>query len=468
MRRRSIEFLLDLDVGKLEAERLLLRSREAKLQDSWRAAVRAFKDTLRGQGLVTVRLPESLTVAWPPQEPPIVAESHDSKWIALDDLLMQLRAEQADLDAQEVPRVQPIAPETEQRLGAAFREADALRQAGALMREDMLRDHSELRSVRERIGALREDLREHQDIVTLQRLGSTELEGLHGDCPVCHQQLPTSLLGAESPVRTLSPTDTVAYIRQQIELFEVMERDGERTLQAKDERLAALRAEAANVRAQIRALRTTLTEPNGTPSMELVTRRVRLQDRVERLRSVGERFLGLLGELDRLAEDGRKVRAAIQRLPADRVSPDDRQKLAQLEKSFIEQLRAYDFGSFSDEQLSISTDDYLPRREDFDLQADISASDSIRVVWAYLLGLVEVSERLATNHPGLLVFDEPRQQSTKAVSFKALLQRSARDAAGCQVIFATSEELDSLRRMLDGLPHTLHAIDGYVLQPVTE
>jgi hypothetical protein len=68
----------------------------------------------------------------------------------------------------------------------------------------------------------------------------------------------------------------------------------------------------------------------------------------------------------------------------------------------------------------------------------------------------------------VLVFDEPRQQSTKEVSFAALLRRAARDAANRQVIFATSEELDSLQEMLADVPHQLHAVDGYVLKPVTD
>ena len=40
------------------------------------------------------------------------------------------------------------------------------------------------------------------------------------------------------------------------------------------------------------------------------------------------------------------------------------------------------------------------------------------------------------------------------------------DAAGRQVIFATSEELGSLSAMLRDVPHTLHSVDGYLLQPV--
>lgn len=157
--------------------------------------------------------------------------------------------------------------------------------------------------------------------------------------------------------------------------------------------------------------------------------------------------------------------AAVRR--RDGRSPAAHREVATLTR-WVKQLHEYDFGSFSDERLTISRDDYLPRREEFDLQADISASDSIRVVWAYLLGLLEIDAQIDTNHQGLLVLDEPRQQSTKEVSFEALLRRAGSDATGHQVIFATSEDLASLQAMLEDVPHTLQAVDGYVLKPVDD
>lgn len=116
--------------------------------------------------------------------------------------------------------------------------------------------------------------------------------------------------------------------------------------------------------------------------------------------------------------------------------------------------------------VEIGDDDYLPRRDDFDLQADISASDSVRVIWAYLLGLLEVGEQFDTNHPGLVVFDEPKQQSAKDLSFEALLRRASGEGGGRQVIFATSEPLEALNTMLGGVEHTIHIVDGYLLKKV--
>jgi hypothetical protein len=460
--------LLALDVGKLEGERQRLRAADAALQGEWRNHVRSFKEALAGQGLAAIRLPEALSITWPPEHPPSIAESRGDMWVPLADLLTEARSEIFEIDREALPRVQADSAEAEGRLATALRDLDELRDASAVLQEGILREQTEIASLRERLAVLREDLREHQDLVTLNRLGSAEVGRLHGDCPVCHQQLPASLLGGASPVTTLSPEGSLTYIRQQVELFEVMERDSTRALDATQERWSAVRLNAAARRAEVRALRATLVSPNGTPSEELITRRVRLLDRIDRLVQVHERVAVLNGELTRLAEAARSVRTALRELPKDRLSEHDETKLALLERLFTEQLHQYDFGSFSDERLRISREDYLPRREEFDLQADISASDSIRVVWAYLMGLLEVAKVLPTNHPGVLVFDEPRQQSTKDVSFAALLRRAGAEKSDRQIIFATSEELDNLRQMLLAVPHSLFPIDGYVLKPLTK
>jgi hypothetical protein len=468
VRRRAIEFLLSLDVGAIEVERQRLLAVQSELHGEWLAAVRAFKEGIAGQGLVTAGLPDSLSISWPLPEPPTVVKSLDDKWVSADQVLAELREERTKHENRREGSGKPSGGEAEQRLRALIYEADSLRQVDSVLREDIIRDRDELRALQDRLAALREDLREHQDLVTLERLGSEELDAIHHDCPVCHQPLPASLLGGELSVKTLSPEDTVAYIRNQIDLFETMQADSDRAMRSKLERLATLREKAAGIRSQVRAVRTDLTGPDQAPSAAEIAKGLRIQDQIERLESVEERFLQLLANLGELATKGKDVSAALKALPKDKLSPGDDRKLSALEGSFLGQLREYEFGSFSDEQLTISRDDYRPRREDWDLQADISASDSIRVVWAYLLGLLEVAKRHPTNHPGFLAFDEPRQQSTKKVSFAALLKRAAADGSDAQVIFATSEELGSLQEMLGGVTHQLHAVDGYILQPVTE
>lgn len=468
VRRRSIEFLLDLEVGRRELERQQFQARLAEMDASWKLAVKAMEAKLQGEGLALSGVPASVSLNWPPPQPVTILQSKDADWVPIEQVIDQLREQLRQEEAVPVGPVGEIAAALEERLRAATNQADQVSESGNLLRESILRDRGEIRTVRERIEALKEDERQYQDVLVLERMGSESLGNLDEDCPVCHQRLPASLVGHLTAEETMSPQDSVTYIRQQIKLFSVMADDSERALAAKVQRWAGLRQQATELRAEIRRLRTDLTSGERTPSVEQVAGRFLISQRIDYLERLLEALQGLRGELMRISEETVAVRARLQEMPRERISSEDQQKLGLLEFSFVEQLRRYDFGSFSDERLAISREDYLPRRDDFDLQADISASDSIRVVWAYLLGLLEVSRSAATNHPGILVFDEPRQQSTKGISFAALLKRAATDAIDRQIIFATSEDLGPLTAMVEGLDCHLHVIDGYLLQAIRE
>ena len=110
------------------------------------------------------------------------------------------------------------------------------------------------------------------------------------------------------------------------------------------------------------------------------------------------------------------------------VDESDEVKLAALERSVCVSSAEYGFRSFDVGTIGISRDNDLPTREGFDLGFVTSASDAIHIVWAYRRGLLEGRTGSRQNHPGLLMFDEPRQQAADPLSFQALLRRAAQDS----------------------------------------
>ena len=174
-----------------------------------------------------------------------------------------------------------------------------------------------------------------------------------------------------------------------------------------------------------------------------------------------------------LADEWNNIQSELSILPKQgMLSPRDKSKINELQRSFQQQLSSYDFSSLDNiEDIVISQDIYLPEYEGFDLQVDLSkttsASDYIRVTWAYLLGLLEISRNFNTNHPGLLIMDEPRQQSTNEEGLKAFFNRASQaEQYGQQVIIATSETDEVLERCLVNIPHILKKFDGKIISPI--
>ncbi len=69
-----------------------------------------------------------------------------------------------------------------------------------------------------------------------------------------------------------------------------------------------------------------------------------------------------------------------------------------------------------------------------------------------------------TNHPGLVVFDEPRQQEAAPTSVARLISEANRIASsGKQILIATSEDLDSVRKFVANVDHKLVVFDGRII-----
>ena len=85
----------------------------------------------------------------------------------------------------------------------------------------------------------------------------------------------------------------------------------------------------------------------------------------------------------------------------------------------------------------------------------------------YLTGLMEVARHEETNHTGLLVLDEPRQQQANKVSFREFVERASNAKKfRQQVLFFTSEDSGTLAAMLAGIEHKLIDYPGRMILPL--
>jgi len=72
----------------------------------------------------------------------------------------------------------------------------------------------------------------------------------------------------------------------------------------------------------------------------------------------------------------------------------------------------------------------------------------IRTICAYLLAILELARATQTNHPGLLILDEPRQQNLVWKHFTEVLSRAAKaKASGQQIIIATSDSVEGVEEI---------------------
>jgi hypothetical protein len=369
------------------------------------------------------------------------------------------------LESEDIPKVGEISAEVAKSLQHTEATLAHTEIIAARLSEEVFAEQSHCEAIEERLTALREDLKRNQDVKRLRDLGSVAtLTITSGACPTCHQPVSDSLLAQNESPPPMSLEDNIRFIQEQIQTFSAMELHARRVLRAKKQQVLAMQNRANELREKIRAQKGTLISDARLPSLAAVQERVGLDSRIRELRKLEEAFEGCLDRLGELAAEWRVVQDKLRHFEKEDLSQSDKVKLEKLERCMIEQLHQYRLSSINPNELKISRETYRPTHDGFDLVFNLSASDNIRLIWSYLYGLLELSREAEINHLGLLVLDEPRQQQTDRVSFAEFAARaSSAGGYGQQVIFATSEEEETLRKMLQGLPHQYIPFEGKMI-----
>ncbi|WOH50558.1 AAA family ATPase [Bradyrhizobium sp. sBnM-33] len=466
--KRAVEFIMDLDVPRLELRRQQVMDDLAANAREWRLRLDEIERVVRRSGGRIEGIsskPTAITLDLD-QARLFIAESND--WVPLGNLLTNFRARVGILLEGPLPEVGTAAEQLRLKL-------EQLTHRTELLNAERLRSYSskqikdaDIASLKRRIKSLEEDLQKNQDVQKLQRFSGSTVDLTPDRCPTCEQALMDTLLTQEILTAVMPIEDNIEYLRSQLAMFrDVLVRE-EEALAELTQTVAVADRELIDLYAQIRTLRTDLVSPNSSPSAAVVEERVRLEIRVRELEELQAAVDDLIAQLRTLSESYAKLLAEQASLPADKMSVHDRRKLKKLTSIVCDQAKQFGFSTFDPDEVTISDDTYRPQKEGFEIGFETSASDAIRLKWAYQLGLLELGIIESTNHPGLLVFDEPRQQSSAKVSFERLLKRaSAAKQSNRQVIFSTSEDLSNLERILQDLDCNQRIFPGYMIQPLS-
>jgi hypothetical protein len=461
--KRAVEFILNLDAFKVARRRQELRDEKRRIESDWKTSRTKSDDLADSLAAVSRNIPANPVIKWPPKIVPTLEKSQDGGWSAIDVIQKSAQEELSKLVEQEIPRVEEIANEAEQELidaeqGLRSRQSQLSRRLVQIENE-----HQEIEALKLRLETLEEDIQRNKDQRTLNSMSSEIGEHVsQGTCPVCSQNIQDSLVPLDVDQSVMSVDDNIAFLTEQRRTYLGVLSRLKSSQSARRRRANSEREQIDELRDTIRELRTTLIADGRMPSAAAIRERLILDQKIERITSGQELFSKLLEEFRLLAKQWKANRAEFGKLPKDDTTAADRAKLQAWSKSIRGQLTEYGFRSDKVSPIAISSDSYKPEYEGFDLQTSISASDTIRTIWAYLLGLVEISTGHETHHPRFLIFDEPKQQSTNDVSFVELLKHAS-TIKDSQIVFFTSEDNSRLKKALKGIDHTFFEFEGRVL-----
>ncbi|CAD6491086.1 MAG: hypothetical protein DIAAKJNI_00057 [Candidatus Argoarchaeum ethanivorans] len=460
----AVEYILGLDVIENEKQRTQISEEANQIREDWRG-VRELMSQIAFQAggrLMNVLARPVIVLS----DEPWIAISGDGEDVTLDDFLVAKRSLLIESSSEETAGA--LGNEELEIKLEAQEDALLVAQAGlSQLRSNIRAEEDELRKLQSRLDFIKTDIQRNKDVKRLHDFGAEAGLSLVQDrCPTCNQSIKDSLIPTESTVMGIE--ENIKFLKTELDAVKLL-------ISSEEERLARLQGRKAresqivtNLRATIRDLRSDLLGSRDF-SVAAIREQVHLQEEITKLEHLRDDFEGQLGRLRDAAERWQENRARHSELPDDYFSEEDKGKLDALSECFAKNVQRFGYRSTGVAGLHISEGNYRPVCDEFEVAFGASASDNIRLIWAYTLALLQVSSSHGGKHWGVLLFDEPEQQKMKDASSDALYTEIAQmQREDSQVIIATSASRDVTSRRLDKLPHKLLEFGEKVIRPIQQ
>ena len=250
--RRVMEFILDLDAGKVRRRRSELRKEQLILQTRYRELRR---EVVEGKGtLVRIEgLPNEPTAGFGQDGTVQLSVYYSDEWRSLASVTEEIRSRISAFDESEYAVVDNATNELKAELVEAEERYEDLSSQIQVLRQDFQLADSERQGFSDRIEALETDLLRNQDALKLQKLGST-LGSAATDhtCPTCQQAVKTELLPVVSR-EAMGLEENIIFIKSQLDLYRAMLGSASDSLDLIKVRYQSLREEIQEQRSKIRA-----------------------------------------------------------------------------------------------------------------------------------------------------------------------------------------------------------------------
>lgn len=452
-KKRIVEYILGLDTLKNEKERDRLNVVKTQIEYKWDQLISDFKKAVHSELCEVSNLPIHPQVLSDIDYSRIVVSVLGSASIkeeiqSLNDEYNGLR-QLKPLVCDNFDALNIELSETEMQILAFENRLDEINRSLASCNEAIKRLNSDLILVKS-------DIRNNKDAARLQKFGS---ETVGGDissniCPVCKQHIQDNLLDAETVSGFMSIEDNIRHLREQKKMLEFTlgsrKELHEKLNREKDDlevRLQTLRRLAHTLRSDL------FTTTDTEASEAIMLKRIEISNRIERLSKLENTIISLTEQLKGLSVEWNTYLDQKNKLPKKDISESDIEKITLLKKRFIENLKRYHYSSLSSfEGIEISINSsLLPTIDGFDMKFDSSASDGIRVIWAFTMALLQVSIEKNGNHPGVIIFDEPAQQSIVPEDMKSFIKTVVEIKKSFQIITAITLNSQELIDIIDNL-----------------
>ena len=322
-----------------------------------------------------------------------------------------------------------------------------------------------LNEVENKLLKLYHDLDQYQQLKKLKAVGSNiEADLDTKTCPICESILYDTLGNRSVKREPMTLEENIDFLKNQIDFYKNIKLKNVGALQDLQVKGKLISSRIEREQQVLYSLREDINDINGEMKAIL---RSKINAEIE-LKEV----IKLKAILNDLKDQASRIHSvwdgAIQSLKTLRrkSTVDDRSLVLRALQSYIKgNLEIFNFTPSAIDTITISPQSLRPEQEGYDIVAETSASDYIRIIWSYTLALMQLAgKKEEIINGGFIVFDEPRQHEASKFSFANLISKASESSSyNGQVIFATSLDEKELRTACSDKKVNLICFEDYIL-----
>ncbi len=438
-KQKVIEFLLALSELTLATQRDILNKEKSDLSIHWQKNLRSLSLIEKQYNGVLRAVPDEITTDKTKIEKlQLYFPINENQSQALEEKLLQKENELDELNQNDIPRVQETREGTIEEYNKNKEEYLQLLQNVREFENRLNLEKTQLKNLLKQEISVDNEIKEHINIKKV--FDENIINKGDNHCPTCSQEVSADLLSTKDfKIPILSVEQNIAFLKSQKELVKVSVHSLSKTTEEKEVILTYYKNILRKKETMIKSLSRDLIADDRAFSEATILKRLQIENEIEGLKFVKNSLKDIKENLEKLANKYHNNINNIEKLK--NFETEDDKVLNDFEEFYQQLLKSFKYDSNEIRQITINRSHpfkYFPvyRHHKNSLPQSIrtnsSASDFIRNLWAFTLALLTGS-----NHPGIVIFDEPGQHRTNIESLKALFSVSS-EFTNHQIIVFTS------------------------------
>lgn len=434
-KKRVVEFILGLDSIDVERKKADIKKKEEEINLKWKSLYENIWKEMKEYNCISSDIflkPRILSDEY--IENLNIQIKENEKNIEIDDKINSLNDEILKLK-QTKPKVGMINDTIQNEFEENKEKVEALELMLIKENEKENTEKHGLDKLNKILENINLDINNNKDAKKLMELGSIKKTSIGKNiCPLCQSKIEDSLLLNQKEYNSMSIEENIEHLNQQKKLIEYAINNRKVNISIYNDNKTKIKSEIIKLRRIIRSQINDLYEKDDSLSETSIYIKVDLQNQMEHLELLKEKYYNYKRKFIELSEELKTILEEKEKLPKDKFTERDKEKIARFEECFKEKIKKYGYKSENTSNIQISLEKLIPTIDGFDMRFDNSGSDNIRAIWAYTISLLIVSKEMSGNHPNILIIDEPMQQSVIEEDLFSFIDDLNNISTGIQVI----------------------------------